>query len=118
MPSHIKYISSYSGYGFINTVLIYSYTLSILLFFFQAEDGIRDGHVTGVQTCALPIYGDFGYEIPMTRLFYKPEEMPSLEARSEERRVGKEGRCGGSQEGRSKEGHDERRHNRKDGRSA
>src|SRR5207253_8015290 len=23
---------------------------------FQAEDGIRDGHVTGVQTCALPIY--------------------------------------------------------------
>src|SRR5439155_4295829 len=26
-----------------------------LYFFFQAEDGIRDGHVTGVQTCALPI---------------------------------------------------------------
>src|SRR5690606_7214426 len=26
-------------------------------FFFQAEDGIRDFHVTGVQTCALPIYG-------------------------------------------------------------
>src|SRR5690625_4084450 len=25
------------------------------MFFFQAEDGIRDGHVTGVQTCALPI---------------------------------------------------------------
>src|SRR5439155_9214156 len=25
-------------------------------FFFQAEDGIRVGHVTGVQTCALPIY--------------------------------------------------------------
>src|SRR6266508_6738060 len=25
------------------------------IFFFQAEDGIRDGHVTGVQTCALPI---------------------------------------------------------------
>src|SRR5690348_1743116 len=25
------------------------------LFFFQAEDGIRDGRVTGVQTCALPI---------------------------------------------------------------
>src|SRR5439155_17034347 len=24
-------------------------------FFFQAEDGIRDGHVTGVQKCALPI---------------------------------------------------------------
>src|SRR5690625_7569690 len=28
----------------------------ILFFFFQAEDGIRDGHVTGVQTCALPIW--------------------------------------------------------------
>src|SRR5690625_7090795 len=26
-----------------------------VLFVFQAEDGIRDGHVTGVQTCALPI---------------------------------------------------------------
>src|SRR5690625_5957544 len=26
-------------------------------FFFQAEDAIRDGHVTGVQTCALPISG-------------------------------------------------------------
>src|SRR5690606_41004318 len=26
-----------------------------LSFFFQAEDGIRDFHVTGVQTCALPI---------------------------------------------------------------
>src|SRR5207253_8722336 len=26
--------------------------------FFQAEDGIRDGHVTGVQTCALPISED------------------------------------------------------------
>src|SRR5690625_1377308 len=29
-----------------------------LYFFFQAEDGIRDGHVTGVQTCALPILSD------------------------------------------------------------
>src|SRR5690625_6902060 len=28
----------------------------MLDFFFQAEDGIRDGHVTGVQTCALPIF--------------------------------------------------------------
>src|SRR5207253_6745404 len=27
----------------------------LFCFFFQAEDGIRDGHVTGVQTCALPI---------------------------------------------------------------
>src|SRR3712207_7868642 len=29
----------------------------ILFFFFQAEDGIRDIGVTGVQTCALPISG-------------------------------------------------------------
>src|SRR5690606_39549620 len=28
----------------------------VFFFFFQAEDGIRDFHVTGVQTCALPIY--------------------------------------------------------------
>src|SRR5260370_22798004 len=27
-------------------------------FFFQAEDGIRDSSVTGVQTCALPIFQD------------------------------------------------------------
>src|SRR6266436_2279247 len=30
-------------------------------FFFQAEDGIRDVAVTGVQTCALPICGDFAW---------------------------------------------------------
>src|SRR5690606_39936440 len=29
--------------------------VSVCVFFFQAEDGIRDFHVTGVQTCALPI---------------------------------------------------------------
>src|SRR5437764_8224355 len=29
-----------------------------LIFFFQAEDGIRDTSVTGVQTCALPISGE------------------------------------------------------------
>src|SRR5699024_12144258 len=31
--------------------------LYIFVFFFQAEDGIRDRNVTGVQTCALPIWG-------------------------------------------------------------
>src|SRR5690625_10802 len=38
-------------------LLVYELNRSGLLsnFFFQAEDGIRDGHVTGVQTCALPI---------------------------------------------------------------
>ena len=30
--------------------------LFFLFFFFQAEDGIRDYKVTGVQTCALPIF--------------------------------------------------------------
>src|SRR5699024_12185645 len=30
-------------------------------FFFQAEDGIRDRNVTGVQTCALPISGYVGF---------------------------------------------------------
>src|SRR5699024_11863474 len=32
-------------------------TLLLFFFFFQAEDGIRDRNVTGVQTCALPISG-------------------------------------------------------------
>src|SRR2546429_2773147 len=32
-----------------------SYVLCVVFFFFQAEDGIRDVAVTGVQTCALPI---------------------------------------------------------------
>src|SRR5699024_11780470 len=31
--------------------------LLVFMFFFQAEDGIRDRNVTGVQTCALPILG-------------------------------------------------------------
>src|SRR5690625_1031518 len=35
--------------------------------FFQAEDGIRDGHVTGVQTCALPIC-PIGTEMPATSI--------------------------------------------------
>ena len=30
----------------------------LCFFFFQAEDGIRDDLVTGVQTCALPIYNN------------------------------------------------------------
>src|SRR5256885_5719851 len=37
-------------------LLLYSATLDrLFFFFFQAEDGIRDYKVTGVQTCALPI---------------------------------------------------------------
>src|SRR5437016_7815285 len=30
--------------------------IHVMFFFFQAEDGIRDWSVTGVQTCALPIF--------------------------------------------------------------
>src|SRR3712207_8513180 len=43
----------------LDLVFIYFIVLIIrclLFFFFQAEDGIRDIGVTGVQTCALPIY--------------------------------------------------------------
>src|SRR5690625_7611178 len=35
--------------------MVWCTTVLLCFFFFQAEDGIRDGHVTGVQTCALPI---------------------------------------------------------------
>src|SRR5256885_7006634 len=38
-----------------NLILIQLY-LAFFVFFFQAEDGIRDYKVTGVQTCALPIF--------------------------------------------------------------
>src|SRR2546430_8402218 len=37
-------------------VLFVTLACFIFFFFFQAEDGIRDLTVTGVQTCALPIY--------------------------------------------------------------
>src|SRR5207302_2757172 len=37
------------------TVLSLVFFIFLFFFFFQAEDGIRDFHVTGVQTCALPI---------------------------------------------------------------
>src|SRR5690606_39935589 len=93
--------------------------LFLVFFFFQAEDGIRDFHVTGVQTCALPIsftdpnpkpsFGLASTKLepialssvigmdPFTttwRKFPKNEEMdtPGTPTRSEERRVGKESR--------------------------
>src|SRR5256884_9185257 len=40
-----------------------------MFFFFQAEDGIRDVAVTGVQTCALPISRLFGIGIGQINLF-------------------------------------------------
>src|SRR5690606_40108499 len=39
-------------------------------FFFQAEDGIRDFHVTGVQTCALPIFRQEKRNTPQAALIY------------------------------------------------
>src|SRR5689334_24759069 len=79
-------------------------------FFFQAEDGIRDGTVTGVQTCALPIYITVGIRVhffksdPSATTFTENATLALnaadydkvlghvdiAAARSEERRVGKE----------------------------
>src|SRR5207247_3401813 len=42
--------------------------LYLSFFFFQAEDGIRDPLVTGVQTCALPIYRGLRSPVPARRL--------------------------------------------------
>src|SRR5438034_9118277 len=67
----------------------------VVFFFFQAEDGIRDHCVTGVQTCALPI------SVPITQAARsaRPPTASSTDGlskwhlrapRSEERRVGKE----------------------------
>src|SRR5256885_10447668 len=41
---------------------------SSVSFFFQAEDGIRDYKVTGVQTCALPIWGPVSSAPPPANL--------------------------------------------------
>src|SRR5690606_40348345 len=92
----------------------------VFFFFFQAEDGIRDFHVTGVQTCALPIFTDFrggdagkrsaggeadsgggGADSPGASDAAKPAaDAPAAgaSARSEERRVGKEGRSRGERD--------------------
>src|SRR5438132_8944817 len=84
----------------------------VRLFFFQAEDGIRDHCVTGVQTCALPISGYqtyapdtlakfaavWGVRPPGTTGRVVTEMIEGCldgATRSEERRVGKEGRCRG-----------------------
>src|SRR5690606_39842813 len=91
----------------LSTDSVDSSLLLLISFFFQAEDGIRDFHVTGVQTCALPIFyasppglsaadagGDFAPEA--FRLGGATAEVHDRLAevfptgRSEERRVGKE----------------------------
>src|SRR5207237_7514726 len=83
--------------------------LTYFCFFFQAEDGIRDSSVTGVQTCALPISAARrvlldGRDITgvqphqtcrmgLGRSFQRTNIFPKLTVfRSEERRVGKERR--------------------------
>src|SRR5690606_40970651 len=77
-------------------------------FFFQAADGIRGFHVTGVQTCALPIYAipavvehgvrdNSGYRVPddaRTLAEIAKDAGLATGARSEERRGGKEWRTG------------------------
>src|SRR5438445_13891070 len=74
-------------------------------FFFQAEDGIRDIGVTGVQTCALPIcvyrpepaIDTVGSQQPLgNRVTLELLDGRVELERSEERRVGKECRSGGA----------------------
>src|SRR5256885_8888866 len=48
----------------------------ILFFFFQAEDGIRDYKVTGVQTCALPISNQTNRE-PSRQTTRRPARQPA-----------------------------------------
>src|SRR6266478_7906180 len=83
----------------VDTPSIYEFSITNddgkVLFFFQAEDGIRDLTVTGVQTCALPIS-----LLTPEKLAELMRNHPSINdlmsfgpdatARSEERRVGKE----------------------------
>src|SRR5205085_9494787 len=90
----------YTGVSF--QALGYSILLYLITFFFQAEDGIRDLTVTGVQTCALPISWNDGFLLAaMTRMelsgpgFFSISSvtrrvMQMRVSRSEERRVGKE----------------------------
>src|SRR5437879_13733833 len=69
--------------------MLYDTQIFFSFFFFQAEDGIRDTSVTGVQTCALPIYRDWsGSDRP--RAPDPPRWSETARRRSEERRVGKE----------------------------
>src|SRR5690625_7668881 len=70
------------------------------LVFFQAEDGIRVGHVTGVQTCALPICRTLIATPPASSSPVRSRAAhrcawSSSTARSEERRVGKSVDLGG-----------------------
>src|SRR5439155_6296598 len=82
------YIPSLSAIVFVSMTIRFS----TFFFFFQAEDGIRDGHVTGVQTCGssdllvLQAKDEALHEV----LSVAEEELARVQQRSEERRVGKE----------------------------
>src|SRR2546427_8706258 len=82
---------------FVLYICVSAHFSCFFFFFFQAEDGIRDLTVTGVQTCALPIYGVHEDELalqPQLELLLDVEQMlrgvREIVERSEERRVGKE----------------------------
>src|SRR5438093_9611772 len=47
-------------------------SVAFMCFFFQAEDGIRDWSVTGVQTCALPISGA---DVVLLSMAHTPEQL-------------------------------------------
>src|SRR3954452_6289600 len=69
--------------------------LGNLILVLQAEDGIRDADVTGVQTCALPILNSAVVQntTVVHRLHVDAERLEEFrrhDVRSEERRVGKE----------------------------
>src|SRR5258707_3051947 len=76
---------------------------ALLIFFFQAEDGIRDIGVTGVQTCALPIYHFMRKPTTIPAAFIRISQAQQVAIcndftftyRSEERRVGKSVDLGG-----------------------
>src|SRR6266852_7658624 len=66
--------------------------LHVVLFFFQAEDGIRDATVTEVQTCALPISSVLRWQAASLGVQARlaSRAVAHRSGRSEERRVGKE----------------------------
>src|SRR2546430_11309220 len=74
--------------------VVYCISLCFFFFFFQAEDGIRDLTVTGVQTCALPICGGHQRDAQLAVLVLgapsRVVHCQRRDGRSEERRVGKE----------------------------
>src|SRR5690606_8584165 len=62
----------------------------LFFFFFQAEDGIRDFHVTGVQTCALPILEQSRRTQTGQHQYHEQQELPlQAQALSPARRPGR-----------------------------